>query len=175
MSRKHQPSSPQPGSTITGSGPILALDLGQNTGWALRDGTGQIISGTQRFKPGRFEGGGMPLLRFVAWLNELQRAVGPLGGVFFEEVRAHKGTAAAHAYGAFLGHLAAWCESNELPYHGVPVATIKRSATGRGNAGKEEVISAMRSLGFEPGDDNEADALALLQYACGGQTEVSKV
>jgi hypothetical protein len=175
MSRKHQTSSPQPGSTITGSGSVLALDLGQNTGWALRDGTGQIISGTQRFKPGRFEGGGMPLLRFVAWLNDLQRAVGPLGGVFFEEVRAHKGTAAAHAYGAFLGHLTAWCESVGVPYHGVPVATIKRSATGRGNAGKEEVISAMRSLGFEPGDDNEADALALLQYAYGGQTEVSKV
>ncbi len=174
MSRKHQPSSPQPGSTITGSGPVLALDLGQNTGWALRDGAGQIISGTQRFKPGRFEGGGMPLLRFVAWLNELQRTAGPLGGVFFEEVRAHKGTAAAHAYGAFLGHLAAWCESNGLPYQGVPVATIKRSATGRGNAGKEEVIGAMRRLGFNPGDDNEADALALLQFACRGEAGALK-
>ena len=142
---------------------VLALDLGQNTGWALRDGRGLITSGTQQFKPGRFEGGGMPLLRFVSWLDALSRAAGPLGGVFFEEVRAHKGTAAAHAYGAFLGHLSAWCESNGVPYQGIPVATIKRAATGRGNAGKDEVIRAMRSLGFDPRDDNEADALALLQ------------
>ena len=142
---------------------ILALDLGQNTGWALRDGRGVITSGTQQFKPGRFEGGGMPLLRFVSWLDTLRRAVEPLGGVFFEEVRAHKGTAAAHAYGAFLGHLSAWCESNGVPYQGIPVATIKRSATGRGNAGKDDVIRAMRSLGFDPADDNEADALALLR------------
>jgi hypothetical protein len=142
---------------------ILALDLGQNTGWALRDGRGLITSGTQQFKPGRFEGGGMPLLRFVSWLDGLRRAAEPLGGVFFEEVRAHKGTAAAHAYGAFLGHLSAWCESNGVPYQGIPVATIKRDATGRGNAGKEEVIRAMRSAGFDPRDDNEADALALLR------------
>jgi len=105
----------------------------------------------------------MPLLRFVSWLDGLSRPAGPLGGVFFEEVRAHKGTAAAHAYGAFLGHLSAWCESNGVPYQGIPVATIKRSATGRGNAGKDDVIRAMRSLGFNPGDDNEADALALLR------------
>jgi hypothetical protein len=65
---------------------ILALDLGQNTGWALRDGRGVVTSGTQQFKPGRFEGGGMPLLRFVSWLDALRRAVEPLGGVFFEEV-----------------------------------------------------------------------------------------
>ena len=141
---------------------ILALDLGQNTGWALRDRRGLITSGTQQFKPGRYEGGGMPLLRFVSWLDTLRRAVEPLGCVFFEEVRAHKGTAAAHAYGAFLGHLSAWCESNGVPYQGIPVATIKQAATGRGNAGKDEVIRAMRGLGFDPRDDNEADALALL-------------
>jgi Holliday junction resolvasome RuvABC endonuclease subunit len=50
-----------------------------------------------------------------------------------------------------------------VPYQGIPVATIKRSATGRGNAGKADVIRAMRCLGFNPGDDNEADALALLR------------
>jgi Holliday junction resolvasome RuvABC endonuclease subunit len=70
--------------------------------------------------------------------------------------------------------LAAWCESSGVPYQGVPVATIKRSATGRGNAGKEEVISAMRRLGLNPGDDNEADALALLQFACRGEAGALK-
>jgi Holliday junction resolvasome RuvABC endonuclease subunit len=86
----------------------------------------------------------------------------------FEEVRAHRGTAAAHTYGAFLGQLTAWCELHQVPYQGVPVGTIKKHATGRGNAGKDEVIAAMRAKGFYPADDNEADALALLQWALKG-------
>jgi Holliday junction resolvasome RuvABC endonuclease subunit len=47
----------------------------------------------------------------------------------------------------------------------VPVGTIKRHATGRGNADKDAVIAAVRALGFNPEDDNEADALALLDWA----------
>ena len=48
---------------------------------------------------------------------------------------------------------------------GIPVATIKRHISGRGNADKDAVIAAVRALGFEPTDDNEADALALLDWA----------
>lgn len=149
-------------------GAMLALDLGQHTGWALAYPRGPITSGTELFKAGRFEGGGMPLLRFVSWLGELHDRAGPLTAVVFEEVRAHRGTAAAHTYGAFLGQLTAWCELHHVPYHGVPVGTIKKHATGRGNAGKAEVIAAMRAQGFDPADDNEADALALLQWALKG-------
>lgn len=32
-------------------------------------------------------------------------------------------------------------------------------------ASKEEVIAGVRRLGFDPADDNEADALALLDWA----------
>lgn len=156
--------SPHPTSAAA-SGAVLALDLGQNTGWALRQASGLITSGTNGFKPGRFEGGGMSMLRFTTWLGELHVSAGPLAIVYFEEVRAHKGTAAAHTYGAFLGQLSAWCEANRVAYAGVPVATIKKHATGKGNAGKDLVIAAMRERGFDPGDDNEADALAILQWA----------
>lgn len=149
-------------------GAVLALDLGQHTGWALAYPRGPIASGTETFKAGRFEGGGMPLLRFAAWLGELHVKAGPLTAVVFEEVRAHRGTAAAHTYGAFLGQLTAWCERHHVPYQGVPVGTIKKHATGRGNAGKDEVIAAMRVKGFHPADDNEADALAILQWALEG-------
>lgn len=149
--------------------PILAIDLGQRTGWALCAASGLISSGTELFRPGRFEGGGMPMLRFAAWLSELHTVAGPIALVYFEEVRAHKGTAAAHAYGAFLGQLSAWCEGHAVAYQGVPVATIKRHATGKGNAGKEQVIAAMQALGLRPGDDNEADALAVLDWALAQQ------
>jgi hypothetical protein len=74
---------------------LLALDLGSSTGWALRGADGAITSGVQEFRPNRFEGGGMPFLRFNHWLSELNEAAGPIGAVFFEEVRAHRGTLAA--------------------------------------------------------------------------------
>jgi Holliday junction resolvasome RuvABC endonuclease subunit len=47
----------------------------------------------------------------------------------------------------------------------VPVGTIKKHATGKGNAGKHDVIAAMRAMGHPVADDNEADALALLHWA----------
>jgi hypothetical protein len=144
---------------------LLALDLGTRTGWAVRPRSGQIASGIVAFRPGRFEGAGMAFLRFEAFLRDVNNAVGPFGAVVFEEVRSHAGTLAAQVYGGFLAHLTAWCERQSVPYLGVPVATIKRHATGRGNAGKPEMIAAMKARGFAPSDDNEADALALLDYA----------
>ena len=45
------------------------------------------------------------------------------------------------------------------------MGTIKKHATGKGNASKEEVMKAMRELGHPVTDDNEADALALLHWA----------
>ena len=59
-----------------GGNPILAIDLGQRTGWALSAASGLITSGTELFRPGRFEGGGMPMLRFAAWLSELHAVAG---------------------------------------------------------------------------------------------------
>lgn len=144
---------------------ILALDLGSQLGWAVRLHEGPITSGTLSFKPGRFEGAGMSFLRFRHWLDEVAMTSGGLSAVYFEEVRAHAGTLAAQVYGGFLGHLTAWCEANNVPYLGVPVATIKKFATGKGNADKKTVIAAIKSKGLNPQDDNEADALALLLWS----------
>jgi hypothetical protein len=109
------------------------------------------------------------LLRFRALGNYplpvLRQVFASAGLVVFEEVRRHLGTTAGHIYGGYLAHLTAWAEANRIPYHGVPVGTIKRHATGKGNADKAAVIEAVRKLGFNPADDNEADALALLHWA----------
>ena len=144
---------------------LLALDLGTTTGWALRTPDRRIVSGTHSFKPLRFEGGGMRFLRFVRWLDELQTLSGGLHQLAFEEVRRHASTDAAHAYGGFLGQLTAWCEQRQIPYQGVPVGTIKKHATGKGNANKDAMLDAVRGWGYAPVDDNEADALALLHWA----------
>ena len=80
-------------------------------------------------------------------------------------MRRHVGTDAAHVYGGLLAVLTSWGELRGVPYEGVPVGTIKRHATGKGNANKDSMIAAARSRGFDPTDDNEADALALLGWA----------
>ena len=144
---------------------VLALDLGTTTGWALRSRDGGITSGTMTFKPTRFEGGGMRFLRFRGWLAEVAALSGGVARVVFEEVRRHAGTDASHVYGGFLATLTAWCEQESIPYEGVPVGTIKRHATGKGNAPKEAMIAAARARGFSPADDNEADAIAILLWA----------
>ncbi|CAK0762611.1 crossover junction endodeoxyribonuclease RuvC [uncultured Gammaproteobacteria bacterium] len=158
---------PRPSAAVSQAEPstILALDLGTHTGWALRARDGMITSGTISFRPGRFEGAGMTFLRFRAWLEEIADLAHGIDTVVFEEVRRHVGTTAAHIYGGFLAHLTAWCEHERVPYQGVPVATIKRHATGKGNAGKDAVIASMKAKGHAPADDNEADALAILHWA----------
>ncbi len=148
---------------------ILSLDLGTRTGWALLGRDGSITSGSESFKPRRFEGGGMRYLRFKRWLTEVKQSADGLDAVYFEEVRRHAGVDAAHAYGGFMAQLTAWCEHHGIPYQGVPVGTIKKHATGKGNAGKQEMVAAMQALGFRPADDNEADALALLMWAIATQ------
>lgn len=143
---------------------ILAIDLGTTTGWATGN-LADIVSGTQSFKPGRFEGGGMRFLRFRNWLSEMRRLI-DFNQVYFEEVRRHVGTDAAHVYGGLMGTLTAFCEEHKIPYSGVPVGTIKKHATGKGNASKSEMISAAaHAHGEVPKDDNEADAICLLCYA----------
>ena len=45
------------------------------------------------------------------------------------------------------------------------MGTIKLHATGKGNAGKAQMIEAMQLHGHPVTDDNEADALAILHWA----------
>ena len=144
---------------------IIALDLGTTTGWAMRTADGVVTSGAATFRPSRYDGGGMRYLRFRGWLDQLRRYAGRVEAIHFEEVRRHNGVDAAHLYGGFLATLTGWCEHRVIPYQGVPVGTIKKFITGKGNADKQAVIDAVRARGFSPADDNEADAIALLLWA----------
>jgi len=143
----------------------LALDLGTRTGWATKTPDGTITSGTAEFKNDRWQGGGMRFLRFKHWLTEVKNAAGCLDLILYEQVRRHAGLDASHVYGGFLATLTAWCEHHGIPYQGVPVGTIKRHVTGKGNADKAAVIAAVTARGFAPADDNEADAIAILLWA----------
>ena len=107
----------------------------------------------------------MRYLRFERWLDETRKIAGGIDAVYFEAVRRHLGTDALTYLRRFLATLSAWCEAQGIPYSGVPVGTWKRHACGKGNATKQDVIDAMCARGFEPTDDNEADAIAILLWA----------
>lgn len=146
---------------------LLALDLGNTTGWAMWQ-NGVVTSGTCDFTKSRhrrFEGPGMRFVRFVRFLSDC-----PTPSLLsFEEVRRHRGVAAAHAYGGYLSHVTAFCDNRDpqIPYEGIPVGTIKKRATGSGNCSKEEMVTACQKLmDYEPEDDNEADARWLLLLMC---------
>lgn len=141
---------------------IGAFDLGTTTGWACGAAKGALIlSGTWYLKGSRFEGGGMRGVNFEDRLRALHKA-NKFTRIYYELVRSHKGTDAAHIYGGLLMVLTSFCERENIPYAGETVQAIKQHAAGKGNASKEMVIEAVKSWGYKPVDDNEADAIALL-------------
>lgn len=156
---------------------ILAIDPGSQCGWSYRDERGNHTSGVWCLKGGRHEGGGMRFVRLRGYLNEIHRTY-PIDAVAYEEVASHKGTAASHIYGGVVAVLTEFCEAEGLPYQGVPVGTIKKFATGRGNADKAAMVAAaeakwpptkglQRAKAATVGlyDDNQADAMWIAEYA----------
>jgi Holliday junction resolvasome RuvABC endonuclease subunit len=151
-------------------GAILALDLGTHTGFALTAGNslphtllGNVVVGTWHCKTAK-ETDGDRYHNFRKKLVEISGS-SQFTHVYYERVRRHVGTDAAHVYGGLRGILIEFCEARKIPHEGVPVGTIKKSWTGRGNATKDLMIAEAEARGFEVENDNEADALALLHWA----------
>jgi hypothetical protein len=145
----------------------LALDLGINLGYAILRADGRIESGSERFAPRTGEGPGVRWLNFRHWLIDIKRAHEPLTLIAFEEIIGHapNATYAAHLYGGFVAHLQAFGEHHQIAYRGFHAGKIKKAWTGKGNAKKPEMVARAKELGFNPGSDNEADAIALLHVA----------
>lgn len=139
---------------------ILAIDPGTRCGWALFVNGAPIASGVWNLAPRRHEGGGMRFVRLASSLRALL-ADAPPSTVFYEEVRRHAGTDAAHIYGGIVATIARECEERGIAYSGIPVGTIKKLATGKGNADKDAMVAAAarRWPSIEIEDDNHADAL----------------
>jgi Holliday junction resolvasome RuvABC endonuclease subunit len=139
---------------------ILAIDPGTLCGWALSE-NGRVLadlSGVWNLAARRFEGGGM---RYVRLRQHLQEIAAEL--IVYEEVHAHKGTDAAHIYGGMIATIAAYCEDRSVPYCAIPVGTIKKHATGFGNANKNLMLASAHSKwGGAVQDHNQADALWIL-------------
>lgn len=137
---------------------VLGIDPGTKCGWAVLDDGKVVASGVWRLSPKRHEGGGMRYVRLRIYLDEI--AALKIKAAAYEEVRRHMGVDAAHVYGGIVAVLQSWCEDNKVPYQAIPVGTVKKHATGKGNAGKPAMVAAARErFGVEPETDDEADAL----------------
>jgi len=139
---------------------VLALDPATAFGWAVFEDGVPTASGVWDLSPKRHEGGGMRFVRLSGSLRQIF-AGGPIDMVFYELVRGHKGTDAAQIYGGLVATITRACEEAKVPYAGVPVATVKRTATGSGNADKTAMVNAAiaRWPTIKIEDDNHADAL----------------
>jgi len=151
--------SPKPGHA---TGSILALDLGTSMGWALRLGT-ETESGSRCPS--------VPAAMTVAACAMSASATGSIAagrgkrrapGCLLRGSTPPRRDRCRPIYGGFLACLTAWCEERGIADQGVPVGTIKRHVTAKGNADKQAVIDAVRTRGFTPADGNEADAIAIL-------------
>ena len=147
---------------------ILAIDPGTRCGYAYATDGHSIrasLSGVWDLSPRRHEGGGMRYVRLLRFIGEVEPEL-----VVYEEVRRHLGTDAAHIYGGIVATITGYCEQRRLPYCGIPVGTVKKFATGKGNADKEAMVAAAQArFGREVDDDNQADALFILSAWIEGQ------
>jgi len=157
---------------------ILGIDPGTSCGYAIAHNGDIVASGVWDLSARRHEGGGMRFLRLETYLRDVLSK--GIDAVAYEEVRSHTrffagrasfATDAAHIYGGIVAIISSACEgwhadgstgpeAAPIPYRGIPVGTIKKFATGRGNASKEEMLeaAAQRWPEYECADDNEADA-----------------
>jgi Holliday junction resolvasome RuvABC endonuclease subunit len=146
---------------------ILALDLGNKCGWRLRR-NGRYHGGTSDFS-GSPERIGQRYYNFRRFLWRIVKSLepDPLTAVVYERVQfvpRMGGLKAAQSWAGYEATLTCWCEHVGVAYIGVAVGTLKKDFTGNGRASKEDMLDHARALGWRPQDDNDADAIALMEF-----------
>jgi Holliday junction resolvasome RuvABC endonuclease subunit len=135
---------------------ILALDIATKTGWCT-----DTTSGTWNFSPKRGESEGMRVVRFKSRVREMIE-LEKITLVSYERVAGfHKGAIIVAA--EMVGVLKDLCIEMGVELASYSATEIKKFATGKGNAKKDQMVEAARALGYNPIDDNEADAIHLFR------------
>ena len=142
---------------------ILAIDSGTKTGWATWI-HGSYDSGVQDFSLKRGESAGMRFFNFRSWLNRMLNKF-KIDIVIYEQPH-HRGGAATMVGVGLVTRIQEECDIREIQYTPLHSATLKKFATGEGRASKDlMLLLARKKWGDLVADDNEADALWLMEYA----------
>lgn len=164
---------------------ILSLDLGTKTGWAYRAKDGTVTAGlwvlqkpeetaaAALLRKDRTLDARIPLLyqRIKAHWDEHYSDKGsnnPVDFLVFEDVQFSQYTMQTQLWSSLRAAVWLFCYNYGVPRDCCPTGTLKKAATGRGDANKYAMIDAATAQ--FPGvefklDDNAADALNLLQWA----------
>lgn len=144
---------------------VLAIDPGSQCGFAVIGPRGIEVSGVWQLAPGRGESPGARYLRLRARLQEVKEAFPDLRLVAYEQAHQRGGAATEYAVGCST-HIQSWCAEHRIDHASFHSATIKKWATGKGNAGKDELIRIGR-LKFSPvtQTSDEVDALWIASLA----------
>lgn len=142
---------------------ILAIDPGRKTGWALLE-DGMTESGVMDFGLKRGESQGMVFVRFNAWLKKMIAHHLP-EVVIFEQPH-HRGGAATQLLYGMTTRIQERCDLCNIQYTAIHSATLKKYATGKGNAKKGEILKTawVKWPKRIIQDDNEADALWMAEW-----------
>ena len=142
---------------------LLTVDFGQKTGFAFNSFNGKRITqcGMKKLPDKRRE------IVYEKWLRLMLNAVKPEALIFEALVtwKIHKSGAASHWWGFYYHTAMKLCDEYGIPAAGVTPTELKAHATNYGKSGKVALIDAAVALGYNPVDDNAADALWLLLYA----------
>jgi len=146
---------------------ILALDIATTTGWAVRQNNGRIVSGSYILRKNKTKDVRYIALELHLMLHALAKTYGAPDIIAYEEVKRHMGWKAAKRYWSLLSTIEQWTISDDrfVPMMPLAIHAIKIHATGKGNADKDAMKAAARVRGWNFTDDNEADALFVLDLA----------
>jgi crossover junction endodeoxyribonuclease RuvC len=133
---------------------ILALDIATKTGWKT-----ETSSGVWDLKPNRGESEGMRVVRFKSKVKEMIQMEGITLVSYERPAGMHK--ASIMVASEMVGVLKDLCIELGVEMACYSASEIKKFATGKGNAKKEQMIEAAAKIGYNPKDDNEADAIHL--------------
>lgn len=149
---------------------VLSLDLATATGWALwAPGLDAPRSGTVKL-PRTGEDVGRFLRAFDEWLRDFISLERPWRLVFEAPILTTGKTdiTTARKLMCLAGVAEMVAHRAGIPCYEQRIAEVRKHFVGHGNlrrdAAKRAVLDACRARGWQPRDDNAADALALLDY-----------
>lgn len=97
-------------------------------------------------------------------MNEMLKLLdGKIDVIVFEQAH-HRGGAATAVCVGLVTEVLAFAAEHDIETMPVHTASLKKFATGSGRASKTDMIEAAKARGWNPQDDNEADAQLLLEY-----------
>jgi Holliday junction resolvasome RuvABC endonuclease subunit len=140
----------------------LAIDPGGYCGYALGVKGGPYKFGVWNIKPGKHDHPGVRYVKLFRKLKNIKEA--PIRGVYYERAH-HRGAKPTEYHYGCIAIILLWAWSRKIPARGIHSKTIKKHATGDGNATKLQVIESVLEWIPKPITSDEADALALLDWS----------